>query len=260
MIRRSLDIEALLVWAYRDELAKRYISSAEGNWDKIRRVGLGIISTKATTAAQRYPHFGVPHPDALTIEDAVNKLRPVDIDWSARGRFILGDLFGMLDIAQAASLVRWNTSAWVTSHAHAGTRPAWDLGPMRCYPIIERRGRGNGVKIVGECRGKNKYTSGTYCPLHWEPSPFEIAEVRGKYFAWYFGLVELAKILRGALLEHEALMPRASADPWRNPNVEAQLVDSLLPRDMKTRPLGYPRPRALPRGGYRIGQAISRKA
>jgi hypothetical protein len=72
--RRALDIEALLVWAYRDELSKKYTSSAEAIWG---RIGIGPAhdsDQRTATSAQRYPHFGTPHPDAIVIEDAVSNL------------------------------------------------------------------------------------------------------------------------------------------------------------------------------------------
>jgi hypothetical protein len=171
-VKRQLDIEALLAWA----------SSAEGVWNTIGRIGtLGIDPRQRThTAAQRYPHFGLPHPDALEIEKAVGRLRPTNIDWSRHGRFILGELLNMLPSAHYGSLVHWNTKAWVTQFASMGSRPAWDLGPMACHPAIGTKGQ---IAIVGECRGKGKYTSGSYCPLAWEPTPYEIAEARGLYFA-----------------------------------------------------------------------------
>src|SRR5262252_5544994 len=97
LARSAMDIELLVRWAYRDELIKRQISSADGIWDRIT-LGLGRDSGQHTaTAAQRYPHFGEPHPDAERIERAIVELPNVAIDWPNRGRAIMGDLFGLLD-------------------------------------------------------------------------------------------------------------------------------------------------------------------
>jgi hypothetical protein len=35
--RTAIDVESLLIWAFRDELSKRGLSSAEGIWDKIEQ-------------------------------------------------------------------------------------------------------------------------------------------------------------------------------------------------------------------------------
>jgi hypothetical protein len=36
---KEIDVERLLHWAFCDELSKKQISSAEGNWDKIEQDG-----------------------------------------------------------------------------------------------------------------------------------------------------------------------------------------------------------------------------
>jgi hypothetical protein len=56
-VKRALDVEHLLCWAYCDELPKRHTSSAEGIWNRLGRIAcLGIDPGQRTgTAAQRYP-------------------------------------------------------------------------------------------------------------------------------------------------------------------------------------------------------------
>ena len=67
-MKQAIDIEQLLTWAFRDELAKRETSSAEAIWDKLadyRALAAGVDF--GTRGPQRYDN-GVPHVDALVIE------------------------------------------------------------------------------------------------------------------------------------------------------------------------------------------------
>ena len=82
------------------------------------------------------------------------------------------------------------TSALVTMHAMMGTRPDWKSEHPHPLPVAATKGPG--PKIFGECRRKNWYSDGSYCPLRWWPSPISIAEARADYIAWWRGLVQLA--------------------------------------------------------------------
>jgi len=69
-LKEHVDIEDLLRWAYLDELPKRQLSSAEEIWNGIAEYGQRGGIDIGQGAAQRYPHFGLPHSDALAIERA----------------------------------------------------------------------------------------------------------------------------------------------------------------------------------------------
>lgn len=256
--KRALDIELILRWAFRDELSKRSISSADGIWDRLT-FGVGRDSGQRTaTAAQRYPHFGVPHEDAELVEAAIAKLPDVEINWKKRGRFIMGDFYGLLDAQAALSIGRFSAAAWVTQHAACGTRPRWQTEPLRCYSTPAPRGPG--VMIVGECRGHNLYTSGSYCPLRWEPSIVSVAIARAEYVVWFDALRALVEALGGMLALFEPTGPGASPDPWRNPDPEASVIASQFPVPTKALPLKHPRPAPRRATGYRLGQGIPRRA
>lgn len=241
----AMDVETLLRWAYQDELPKKVTSSAEGIWDKIADYGQrGGIDVGHGTA-QRYSHFGLPHPDAEAIEKAVNALPDYQIDWGAQGEAIIGPLAHTLNFsgnAQPAPLVRktgsyqteqglqlveWMepetdrrrdvimvrsrpTDALISAHARMATRPAWcDVQPV---PVPTPARHGPGHAIVGKCIRKGVYTEGTYCPLRWEPSPLHIANVRADYVAWHWGLRRLAETLE--LMTRIVLPPAAPQYPW----------------------------------------------
>lgn len=284
MAKRQIEIEKLLQWTYRDELPKRQTSSAEGIWKRLEQYGsLGGVDTDqhrwAGGGAQRYAQFGLPHDDAFEIEKAVSALPNAVIDWAVDGAVIMGRLIALADPRppsarqkrkttigyndRHADKIGWRTetvrprefiavrtlrtAALVAGHAHMGSRPQLDL--PRPYPIEAERGPRNRPKLVGECRGKNLYSTGSCMPLQWLPSPLEVAQDRADYVAWWRGLARLAASLR--LAAHDVLPPAVPQYPWNEPSVEHQIFTErpLLP--MKPLPLkpqreraGHPPPRS----------------
>jgi hypothetical protein len=106
-------------------------------------------------------------------------------------------------------------AALVTMHARMGTRPQWfDDQPI---PLPVPAARGPRAKVIGECWAKNAYSTGSYCPLEWSPSPVSIAEDRADYLAWWRALNSLPQILNPVLTGHVVLPPAAPEFPWRNP-------------------------------------------
>jgi hypothetical protein len=212
MAKRSVEVEKLLHWAYRDELSKRATSSAEGIWDHIEEYGQNGGIDPGHGAAQRYPHFGLPHPDAEKIEKAVGALADQCIDLEASRDGLMGDLAQLLVRRDVLAVKTLRTTALVTMHAYRGDRPDWCPSGPRAYWIEATHGPRGRPQIVGECRGKNLYTAGSYCPLQWDPSPLAIALERLDYVAWWRGLRELSETLE--LDAHQALPPAAPELPW----------------------------------------------
>ncbi|MBS7699183.1 MULTISPECIES: hypothetical protein [unclassified Chelatococcus] len=82
MTKRTMDIETLLRWAYREELPKA-LGSASGPSDSIRSGWAGISSYAQLLAVIDYNRYGVlpdltaldgPHVDAVRVFDAVRAL------------------------------------------------------------------------------------------------------------------------------------------------------------------------------------------
>ncbi len=263
--RRQIDVETLLRWAYRDELPKKFTSSAEGIWAQIEQHGhFGVDTYRGSP--QRYFNFGLPHPDAIVIEKAVARLEDSPLDWEADAEDILGDLFNLwkppipsAKPARRVSEIGWGKgpfrvhervepsrlvcevilrpAALVTMHARMGTRPDWFDG----WPKPEQvpADRGPNAKIIGECWGKNAYSAGSNCPLAWDPSITSIAEDRADYLAWWRGLAHLADTLE--LSGHIVLPPTAPEMPWRNRDHPPNII--AMPRPPMSRlPLGPQRP------------------
>jgi hypothetical protein len=107
-------------------------------------------------------------------------------------------------------------SVLVTLHAIKGTRPDWNEDPPKPFAVPALKG--TNAMIVGDCRGRNLYSSGSYCPLSWEPSPLDIVLDRADYIAWHDGLTKLAETVQ--LEKFAPLPPKASRTPWQDAHVE----------------------------------------
>lgn len=283
-VKREVDCEHLLIWAYRDELSKRHTSSAEGIWDRIgESAQTGINRDPGHGAAQRYSHFGLPDADAERIEIAVSSLEDMVIDWCKSFRSIAAELSELISInditvnskpsrvpkstwgsAGDRALKAWwgdrgaapihdrprdilmvgglRTSALVTMHAVKGSRPEWMEESPR--PLAMPSSRGAGSEIVGECRGKNLYTLGSYCPLRWDPSPLSIIMSRAEYVAWHYGLGKLSETLE--LEKFIVLPPTAPSTPWLDGRELPRRVFKTGLKPMKTLPLAPTRGRKGP--------------
>lgn len=240
-LRKAVEIEKLVRWTYTEELTKEATSSAEGIWDHIA-LGTAHDDGRGRGSAQRYPHFGLPHPDAYTIAQAVTALpdlaaNRIDTDW------LMGDLVALYRERDAIMVRSLRTAALVVMHAKMGTRPDWYGETPQPQQTLARRGPG--VELVGRCKGKNLYSAGSYCPLRWEPAPLEIAEGRADYAAWWRGLEILSQTL--VLRDHDVLPPSCPADPWRTaePVSAVHVVGSEVARGPKL-PLKPQRERAGP--------------
>jgi hypothetical protein len=259
-MKRPVEIEKLLQWAYREELPKKQTSSAEGIWKRVMDFGNRGGIDPGHGAAQRYPHFGLPHEDAGRIETAVGNLEDRAIDWKQDAEAILGHLIALTEprnTKPAGRITGWyyadrkpvsvefepprqvimvrslRVNALVTTHAKMGTRPDWREEPPIPLPVPAKTGPN--AAIVGDCWGKNLYAEGSYCPLRWSPSPIAIAQIRADYLAWWRGLRQLAQSLD--LAEHEALAPSAPEMPWRDSETLPTVRTELWPRKMTPLPL-----------------------
>lgn len=248
-IKTEIDVELALRWAWRDELSKRTTSAAEAIWDRIDDFGRhGGVDVDGGGGVQRYD-FGEPDPDALALEQAVADLQPVVIDWGQSLGPIAGPLAGLVSVndfkrqeprqpkagwgkAGDRALHGWfgpggvrpardkprdmlmvgtfNPKVLVTVHAMAASRPDWrddDPTPGRVLST-----NGKDARVEGECRGRNLYTAGSYCPLEWDPSPVSIIQARADYVVWWEALDKLAATVE--LARFKLLPPRAAVAPW----------------------------------------------
>jgi hypothetical protein len=258
--RKEADVESLLQWTFLDELPKRQTSAAEGIWDRLAQNGsLGGVNPDpgGSGNAQRYAQFGLPHCDAELIEIAVGQLGRAPFDWEAHFDLVAADLAALVTVNDIRARLRpppedpWsavqvrpapdgrgisskvkrhgprdvlmvntvNLAALVTTHAVKRSRPDWRTEQMRCVPTLAERSALS--KIIGKCKGKNLYTTGSYCPLRWEPSPVDVVLARSDYLMWHQALVALSESLK--LTQHIALPPAANRAPWVEGEISAAL-------------------------------------
>jgi hypothetical protein len=240
-LKRVLDVEAALSWAYVDELPKRKSDYDFGGG------GFNSVSPMFSMCAlggrvdnwSREPGFpaaaGPPHPDALLIEAAVERLGTAPLSCENYGDELVGlvdepDSFGRLALRGIVNLVR--------IRAKLGDRPSLGEAPV-CGPWKNENGSVSVRRIVTEwindvphaqevaspAMRKGVYHSGAYCPLRWSPAPRETMLERAEYAAWHAALTWLAGELE-ELGSIRVTAPAASSRPWREP---ATVTLSVLP-------------------------------
>ena len=181
---KPMDIERLLRWAYRDELVKGGEAPASSYGIILQFGDLGVVVDDQFGSNNKLPPiFGEPHADAFVVDRHVQQLP-------------------------------YPAKPLIVMHASAGTRPHWWPQPIRVLPTRD----GSRVRIIGECKGRDRYTTGSYCPLRFEPPLATVAHARAEYAVWFGALVHLAVVLAGRLSAHVATYPAASPKPWQTPD------------------------------------------
>lgn len=250
-VKRPIDVEMALRWAWRDELSKRSTSAAESIWDRIEDFGRhgGIDVDDSRASSQRYAHIGEPDPDAIALEQAVAKLEPVVVDWGQSLAPIAGPLAGLVSINDfKRHQPRTPKAGWGKAGDRAlrgwfgpgGERPLKDrprdimmvgtfhpktlvtvhaAGASRPSwsdedprPVRVLSTNGKNAKVEGRCEGRDRYSAGSHCPLDWLPSPTSVILSRADYVVWWEALNTIAETVQ---LERITLLaPRAPPLPW----------------------------------------------
>jgi len=232
MEKATIDIEDLLIWAYRDMVIDRTTLLREdrepppawspgfGALKMIAELGLLIPTTGAGMDAPG----STAHEDADRVHAAVLRLEEMFIEagddhaqvWDRAEEEALG--FSIRKTARgfevrqadgpARPVERAVTSALVVLHAKRGDRPdvyeGWRPGqPMR----IDARGR--------------------HVPDHEaaEISAQEVSVARARYHVWRAALAALAEELAGELELFTVTGPRAPAAPWWEEQREKKIID-----------------------------------
>lgn len=255
--RKSVCVEKLLSWAYRDELPKKELSSS--GWDGVADylsyggVDVDVDPWESHLRSQRYPFVGKPHEDALTLDWVVRSLDDVTIQWPAAQSIILGDQSPYLT-PRAEFIIRKlrvQSAGIVAAHARMGTRPLWDIF-YRFSPVflknnkplvqyIDRHGR------VSDCHsGQRDYLRGGQSPIVLtlgsrpgerdrlgEPMA-EIASARFEYFAWHSALADIVRNINASypLREFAPQHSPAAQAPWlHNPELKPRILKSISTGD-----------------------------
>jgi hypothetical protein len=134
----------------------------------------------------------------------IEKTKLVQHRLGAGARVIADDARDVLMVATT------NVTALVHMHAINRTVPFFNDEQPR--PSMIPADRGRGAKLVGECKAKNLYETGSFCPLSWWPSPLQVVLDRAEYLLWYRALTRLHDELD--LEEHQAQKPEENPAPW----------------------------------------------
>lgn len=208
LAKEKRDIESLLQWAYREELPKQAVGGLTG-WEKLIYLGTGVDNSHHDY--QLPVALGAPHPDAFLVDHRVRSLPDrIKVDWPGVREAMLGHLAcwapeddPLLCRMQAEPI------ALVMMHARMGTRPRWDVGPIRPLRVIGK----NGKPVVNGVSPGRRYADGARCPLRLEPPAAEIACARWEFAVWHAALVALANESWN-LTSWIPTPLRASVRPW----------------------------------------------
>ncbi len=253
-MRRQIDIETVLGWAFCDELPK----VSAGTWTGPARAGgvWGAIASQGALMAQavsdgRPNDYGVlpllsgmdepPHPDAVRLGDLVAGLDVVAFtlpaDWmpfgdmpgiAAEAAFLTAEARTALDGAEGVAI---NARLLVTHHAIMGGAPDWRSGPIeRTWQSYDngkpmwfrREGRLDGLGLPYETeviayqnRKTGRHPVDAYRKPLYRPRPGRIARRRAEYQVWLTALDVLCDgIDRVPLGDFEVTRSGRAMQPW----------------------------------------------
>jgi hypothetical protein len=263
LAKKLVDVEDLMVWAAAELARKRPPGAVSapaldvsrgdrelvGKWD--RPMGYAPMSPMFSAGLARAgcARGDPPHPDALVIEQALEraKLAPpapmIDADDLAHG------LGFALDTAGPMRKALGNSATLMVVHGRLSKRPSLGFEPMQ--PTARRAANGKpGVwrleswseptfddhahayrTVEAACGPKRKdaYPSGAYGVLDWAPDPQSRVEERAAYAGWLAGLFWMVEALSGRLESRAALAPRAALRPWMGERDGAAVHDLYGP-------------------------------
>ena len=180
MAKTRIDIEDLLVWAYRDQA----VDEAPN-----RIIGPGVALMRWDVAVDAADYVGDPHPDAFTLHAKVRMLSRVQ-------------------------------SSLVIACAKTAVRPDWYPGSRPVMAaIVNGRGDPAGIydrtnHVIGHrVRPALELATGEVVYGHGGDVQ---ALVRQQYRVWHAALMDLSGCLSGILEDHVAVMPLAPSEPWRH--------------------------------------------
>lgn len=153
-MKKKISIEALLRWAFNEELCKGQPIAASA-WDAVERFGLlGVRVDTGHKGSAGYGFLdGTPHADAQAVARAISQMPkqsalPAEFDVAALG----GRFAALLDDGARKVLksAKFNAAALVIRCATFKNRPEWDIGDPELHPMIGA----NGQALVHGLRGE----------------------------------------------------------------------------------------------------------
>lgn len=211
-MKKTLDVERLVSWAFREELPKKPYPVSDF-WARLIELGGRIDEGLAYSDQPGFLCEEPPHPDALLVSHAVAQLEEQEIDLDVSREILMGTLACWLpeDDRILRLSLRFQTRALISMHAQMGTRPEWDVGEIKPQRTLGR----NGKPIVHGITPGGRYGDGALCPLQLNIDPLVIANARGEYAAWRAGLSTVkAQLESWTLADFKLTGPIAPPAPW----------------------------------------------
>jgi len=246
--RRMIGIEALLRWAYRDELPKHgapvSLAPSRAGWDAVSAFG----ELMPETVHDGVNRFGVVpfdidagrvHPDAEIVAASVRALdelvvalgeewAPVqDVPWLLEEMPWLRPAVSR-SLFLSSGKLRRSVARLVERHAIMGGSPEWAMdepkrrfvmsgnGRMRWFRriVVEGSDGPNEIEVDGyDSRRKVPYAD-AYRKSYLDPDPVPALIGRAEYGFWWQALAFLCGQLNGRLSEHAVEMTALPPQPW----------------------------------------------
>lgn len=210
--KKLVDIQALLKWAYFDELPKAEIRQAKPlrqfreRWASVADFGDYIAASERRScrlfaSPQRFDRWGEPHEDALVVARAVGNLDsqildiPEDLNpfsdffgAGAESQKLKAQIFSESKVRtrKGISKLRFKPSALVFNHTILGGCPAWQ---------VHEEGAANFKDLS-------------------KGQALAIGLARAEYEIWQISLAHLAASLAMQLVMHELLPSLPPVRPW----------------------------------------------
>ena len=248
MSKKTIEINALLAWVYREEMPKldRFLEdereslvASSSPWDAMYRLAvLGVRVDTSGPAPDDRP-LVYPHPDAYVVNEAVRAFADWEIGFP-EGWDGLGDCEGLTEAERADAHSRaWDIAcpkgdrlgALVMRRAMVGGEPTWrDHGPIYRRTVRGANGKPAWFRVVNasagpgmpckprEVDGFNKSRQraypGAYRKFYLDPCPSLLIAERIEYQTWALALHHLARTLRTNLERCFVLPCDVPLWPW----------------------------------------------
>ncbi|NDV87987.1 hypothetical protein GTW51_14880 [Aurantimonas aggregata] len=251
---KRIGIEALLAWAYRQELPKAGSGTVRGHagpgagiggWDMVADYGELLALIDTSNAWGCVPDFGIedyPHEDAVTVGQAVAALADASFE-PAPDYDVLADLVledgSLLTVEErddchvrGLAIARINEGrmpATVVRMAMLGAAPGWTNWPVARKRVSGANGRDVWVRLVtragpdgeavtvemdGYDRQRQRPYPGAVLKTRLTPDPVQLVVDRVEYQAWVLALGALVADLDGKLTAHALDGLDCALWPW----------------------------------------------
>lgn len=253
-MKRAIDIEKLLIWAYREELPKREHRQLLGvsNYELVSNYAAEMCETVSDgrTLGNRYWQLygDGPHPDALLVEAAVKALDGFTPVLHEDPQTLFSDMPEEVQAEAETALGRYHVEIvpLVIRCASMGRRPDWRTDtPVRVawkpegssghppyFMSVEVKGP-LGKTFIEEHRvlrdpKTRRPPAGAYHKMVWQPEPWAAIDGRADWLIWLAALSLLTESLACTLKDFEATPPMIFQRPWECGKEDAQESPRVL--------------------------------